>query len=200
MSICIYVGTRFRARLHFCACQPASIWLDTMPTSFPLTLSDSDFASSARLRLGLPAGLADFAPRLCHDKLAPYRCSGGCPAACVSAGVLRPALHADVGRVLRAPWGPGPDAARGLGRPGSAGWRVLAPLRLPSSRGRSGSLALPFAWATRPCVGRARTSRRIPLAGPRCAVSPGPQLTLFRPVSRPVCGFGVFGSALLCVA
>jgi hypothetical protein len=35
---------------------------------------------------------------------------------CVSAGVLRPALRADVGRVLRAPWGRGPDAARGLGR------------------------------------------------------------------------------------
>jgi hypothetical protein len=56
-------GTRFRARLHSCACRPASIWLDTMPTSFPLTLSDSDFASSARLRLGLPAGPAN-APAL----------------------------------------------------------------------------------------------------------------------------------------
>jgi hypothetical protein len=58
------------------------------------------------------------------------------------------------------------------------------------SRGRSGSLALPFAGATRPCVGRARTSRRVPLAGPRCAVSPDPRRGLFRPVSRPVCGFG----------
>jgi hypothetical protein len=52
-------GTRFRARLHSCACRSASIWLDTMPTSFPLTLSDSDFVSSARLRLGLPAGPAN---------------------------------------------------------------------------------------------------------------------------------------------
>jgi hypothetical protein len=51
--------------------------------------------------------------------------------------------------------------------------------------------ALPFAGATRPCVGRARTSQRVPLAGPRCAVSPGPRLRLFRPVSRPVCVFGV---------
>jgi hypothetical protein len=60
--------------------------------------------------------------------------------------------------------------------------------------------ALPFAGATRPCVGRARTSRRVPPAGLRCAVSPGPRLRLFRPVSRPVCGFGVSGSASLCVA
>jgi hypothetical protein len=32
----------------------------------------------------------------------------------------------------------------------------LVSLRPPSSRGRSGSSALPFARATRPCVGRAR--------------------------------------------
>jgi hypothetical protein len=44
--------------------------------------------------------------------------------ACVSAGVLRPALRADVGRLLRAPWGPGPDAARELGRPSREGWRT----------------------------------------------------------------------------
>jgi hypothetical protein len=50
--------------------------------------------------------------------------------------------------------------------------------------------ALPFAGATRPCVGRARTSRRVPLAGLLCAVSPGPRPRLFRPVSRPVCGLG----------
>jgi hypothetical protein len=49
-------------------------------------------------------------------------------------------------------------------------------------------------------VGRARTSRRVPLAGLRCAVSPGPRPKLFRPVSRPMCGFGVSGSASLCVA
>jgi hypothetical protein len=41
---------------------------------------------------------------------------------------------------------------------------------------------------------------RVPLAGPRCAVSPSPRLRFFRLVSRPVCGFGVFGSASLCVA
>jgi hypothetical protein len=68
------------------------------------------------------------------------------------------------------------------------------------SRGRFGSLALPFAVATRPCVGRARTSRRVPPAGLRCAGSPSPRLRLFRPVSCPVCGFGVSGSASLCVA
>jgi hypothetical protein len=59
------------------------------------------------------------------------------------------------------------------------------------SRGRFGSLALPFAGATRPCAGRACTSRRVPLAGLRCAVSPGLRPRLFGPVSRPVCGFGV---------
>jgi hypothetical protein len=41
-----FEGTRFRARLHSCACRPASIWLDTMPTSFPLTLSHSNFTTS----------------------------------------------------------------------------------------------------------------------------------------------------------
>jgi hypothetical protein len=78
--------------------------------------------------------------------------------------------------------------------------RGLASLGPPSSRGRLGSLALPFAGATRPCVARARTSRRVPPAGLRCAVSPSPRLQLFRPVSRPVRGFGVSGSASLCVA
>jgi hypothetical protein len=43
------------------------------------------------------------------------RCPGSLNPARVSAGVLRPALRADVVRVLQAPWGPGPDAARGLG-------------------------------------------------------------------------------------
>jgi hypothetical protein len=49
-------------------------------------------------------------------------------------------------------------------------------------------------------VGRARTSRRVPPAGLRCAVSPGSRLRLLRPVSRPVCGFAVSGSASLRVA
>jgi hypothetical protein len=40
-----------------------------------------------------------------------------------------------------------------------SGGRGLASLELPSSRGRFGSSALPFAVGTRPCVGRARTSR-----------------------------------------
>jgi hypothetical protein len=54
---------------------------------------------------------------------------------------------------------------------------------------------------TRPCVGRVRASRRVPLAGTRCVVSLGPRLRLSRPVSRPVCGLGVcFGFASRCVA
>jgi hypothetical protein len=57
-------------------------------------------------------------PRVCG------RCPGRLQGACVSAGVLRPALCADVGRVLRAPWGPGSGGTRGLGRPGCAGWRA----------------------------------------------------------------------------
>jgi hypothetical protein len=67
------------------------------------------------------------------------------------------------------------------------------------------SSALPFAGATRPCVGRARTSRRGPLAGPRCAGLPGPRSMWFQPVLLPVCGFWVLGSgfwldfALRCV-
>jgi hypothetical protein len=74
-------------------------------------------------------------------------------------------------------------------------WPLSGRLRLGGAPG-----ALSFAGATRPCVSRACTSRRVPLAGLRCAISPGPRLTLFRPVSRPVCGFGVSGSASLCVA
>jgi hypothetical protein len=66
--------------------------------------------------------------------------------------------------------------------------------------GRSGNSALPLARATRPYVGGARTSRREPLAGPRCVVLPGPRVRWFRPVLRPVCGFWVFGSASLSVA
>jgi hypothetical protein len=104
-----FEGNRFQARLHSCTCQPAYIWLNTMPTSFPLTLSDSQFTSSACLCLGLPARpanaftlrcgcgttvlsgysdhphlhlprpAADVAPRLDYDKLAPYCYSDGRP-------------------------------------------------------------------------------------------------------------------------
>jgi hypothetical protein len=45
----------------------------------------------------------------------------------------------------------------------------------------------------RPSVGRARMSRREPLAGPRCAVLPSPRLRWFRRALRPVCGFGACG-------
>jgi hypothetical protein len=72
----------------------------------------------------------------------------------------------------------------------------LASLGPPSSQGRPGSSALPFAGATRPCVGRARTSRRVPLAGLRCAVSPGPRLGLFAPGF--VSGWRAFSSVSLC--
>jgi hypothetical protein len=54
--------------------------------------------------------------------------------------------------------------------------------------------------ATRPCVTRARTSRRGPLAVPQFAVLPSPLPRWLRPVLRLVCGFGVFGSTSLRVA
>jgi hypothetical protein len=63
-------GTQFRARLNSCACRPASIWFETMPTSFPLTLSHLDFTPSTRLRLGLLAGPAN-APALRCDCVSP---------------------------------------------------------------------------------------------------------------------------------
>jgi hypothetical protein len=56
----------------------------------------------------------------------------------VLAGVLCLALRADVGRVLWAPRGPGPDAARGLGWPGGAGcraWPLLGRLHLGGAPG-----------------------------------------------------------------
>jgi hypothetical protein len=60
---------------------------------------------------------------------------------------------------------------------------------------RSGSSALPFTEATRPCVGRAHTLRRG-LAGPQSAVLPGPRRRCLRPFLRPKCGFLV----QLCLA
>jgi hypothetical protein len=66
-----------------------------------------------------------------------------------------------------------------------AGLAFLGP---PSSPGRSGSLALPFAGAT-------RAAGRTPMRGLARL-----RLRVFRPVSRPVCGSGVFGLASLCVA
>jgi hypothetical protein len=72
--------------------------------------------------------------------------------------------------------------------------------RQPETKLSATTYYMQVAGATRPCVGRARTSRRVPLAGPRCAVSPGPRLKLFRPVSHTVRGFGVCGSASLCGA
>jgi hypothetical protein len=41
------------ARLLSCACRPASLWLDVLPTSTALQLSDADFKSAMRLRLGV---------------------------------------------------------------------------------------------------------------------------------------------------
>jgi hypothetical protein len=57
-----------------------------------------------------------------------------------------------------------------------------------------------LAGATRPWVGRARTSRREPLTGPRCVVLPGPWQRWLSSVLRPVCLFWVFSSASLSVA
>jgi hypothetical protein len=50
---------------------PGSPSLLCMPTHFHL------FGHHAQILPSCPA--ADVAPRLCHNKLAPYRCSGGCP-------------------------------------------------------------------------------------------------------------------------
>ena len=41
------------ARLQSCACGPASLWLTTLPLCPPYTLSNSDFQTAMRLRLGL---------------------------------------------------------------------------------------------------------------------------------------------------
>jgi hypothetical protein len=65
----------------------------------------------------------------------------------------------------------------------------------PAAWGASGASRCPLHGQRVPV-----SVRHVPLAGLRCAVSPGPRLRLFRPVSRLVCGFGVFGSASLCVA
>jgi len=46
-------GLRDLARLRSCACRPASLWLDALPTSSALQLSDADFVSAMRHRLGL---------------------------------------------------------------------------------------------------------------------------------------------------
>jgi hypothetical protein len=83
-----------------------------------------------------------------------------------------------------------------LGQCRLAGLAFLGP---PSSRGRSGSIALPFAGATRPCVGRARASRRVLLARPRLA---RPSAEVVQACLAPrVWVWGVwFGFALRCVA
>ena len=46
-------GMRDVARLNGCACRAASIWLDTLPWSAALQLTDADFIASLRHRLGL---------------------------------------------------------------------------------------------------------------------------------------------------
>jgi hypothetical protein len=88
--------------------------------------------------------------------------------------------------------------------PGQQGWPDRSALNtFREFRGCSGSLALPFAGATHPCTGRARTSRRQSLPGPRCAVLPGPWPSgLVKACFEPrvwVQGFW-FGFALRCVA
>jgi hypothetical protein len=64
-------------------------------------------------------------------------------------------------------------------------------------------LSIAFCRGNASLFGRARTLRRVPLAGLRCAVLPGPRLRLFRPFSRPCVGWVVgvwFRFALRCVA
>ena len=46
-------GMRNIARMRSCACRPASLWLDTLPTCMALQLSNNDYVSAMRLRLGL---------------------------------------------------------------------------------------------------------------------------------------------------
>jgi hypothetical protein len=41
------------ARLHGCSCRAASMWIETLPMSRALTLSDTDFRTAMRFRLGL---------------------------------------------------------------------------------------------------------------------------------------------------
>jgi hypothetical protein len=45
-------GERTLARLRSCACGPAGLWLDALPTSPALQLLDKEFVSAARHRLG----------------------------------------------------------------------------------------------------------------------------------------------------
>ena len=46
-------GRRNLARLRSCACRASSIWMDTLPLSMRLQLTDSDFIGAMRHRLGL---------------------------------------------------------------------------------------------------------------------------------------------------
>ena len=46
-------GQHALARLHSCACGPAGLWMDALPTSPALQLSDPDYVCAGRHRLGL---------------------------------------------------------------------------------------------------------------------------------------------------
>jgi hypothetical protein len=46
-------GARSLARLRSCSCRSASVWMDTLPTSPALRLSNADFICAMRHRLGL---------------------------------------------------------------------------------------------------------------------------------------------------
>ena len=46
------------ARLRSCACGPASIWLDALPTCHDLRMSTLEFAFSLRYRLDIPPARA----------------------------------------------------------------------------------------------------------------------------------------------
>jgi hypothetical protein len=46
-------GQRERARMLSCMCRPAGAWIEALPTSFALTLTDGDFRTSMRHRMGL---------------------------------------------------------------------------------------------------------------------------------------------------
>jgi hypothetical protein len=82
------------------SCPPLS------PSPCPTRTSPPLLASAAACQPGRQA--ASFAGGRCAHPLVCGRCPIRLQAARVLAGVLRPALRADVRQVLRAPWGPGP--------------------------------------------------------------------------------------------
>jgi hypothetical protein len=129
-------GRRNIARLHSCASSAASAWLDALPTSHTLRLTDSDFRASARHRLGLPWMPAN-APGvrcLCNLELQPHDADHAMTCKTLSGAVtLRHDIVVDIWRRIAHRAGipssveppmralPGAHAARAGARPQSRG-------------------------------------------------------------------------------